>query len=454
MFRKVLIANRGEIALRVARACRELGIASVAVYSTADRDAAWVRYADEAIHIGPPMSKRSYLNVPNVIGAALNTGADAIHPGYGFLSEDPDFANVCAENDLTFIGPPPHTMALAGDKARIRKHMAAVGLPVLPGSAEALGSLDEAEEIAERIGYPVVIKAVAGGGGRGIALASSAAELRTAYTETVATARAIFGNGDVYLERFVVGARHVEVQILADSHGSVVHLGERDCSLQRRRQKLVEESPAPGIDEATRRELCAAAVRGVQSLDYCGAATMEFLVAPNGEFSFMEINARIQVEHPVTEMVTGIDLVQAQIRVAAGAPLGFGQQDIANQGVAIECRVNAEDPDTGFRPTPGRLTAFRPPSGPWVRVDGGFHEGDTVPAHYDSLMAKVIVWAPDREAALSRMDRALAEFQFAGGGMSSTIPLSRRLLGVPEFRAGRHDTALVDQVLLTGGESC
>jgi acetyl-CoA carboxylase, biotin carboxylase subunit len=447
MFGKVLIANRGEIALRVVRACRELGIPSVVVHSTADADARWTRLADEAVCIGPPPSKRSYLHVPSVIEAALAVGADAVHPGYGFLSEDPDFAEVCADAGLTFIGPPPHAMALLGDKATVRKHMVLAGLPVLPGSDGTVGSLAEAEDVAERIGYPVMVKAVAGGGGRGIATAADRSELTTAFRDTVAAARLLFGNGDVYLEHFVHQARHVEVQLLADRHGGVVHLGERDCSLQRRRQKLIEESPAPALGPQVRRRLGELAVTGLRSVDYCGAATMEFLVDPAGNPTFMEVNARIQVEHPVTEMVTGRDIVAEQIRVAAGRPLSFGQSDVALTGWAIECRVNAEDPDAGFRPTPGRLEIFQPPGGPGVRVDSGFVHGDSVPAYYDSLVAKLIVWASDREQAISRMDRALSEFTVSGPGISTTIPLARRLLAHPAVRAAEHSTTFVDSLL-------
>jgi acetyl-CoA carboxylase biotin carboxylase subunit len=446
-FRTVLIANRGEIALRVARACRELGIRTVAVYSSVDRDSRVVRYADDAVHIGPAPARRSYLYVPSIIEAALRTGAEAIHPGYGFLSEDPDFAAVCAENDITFIGPRPEVMECVGDKARVRTMMARAGLPVLPGSDGAVPTLAEAEAVAARIGYPVVVKAAAGGGGRGIEVATDRAALSTVHRRTTAFARQAFGNGDVYLERYLPAARHVEVQLLADSAGNVVHLGERDCSLQRRNQKLVEEAPAPGLDARLRARLGEYAVAGARAVGYTGAGTMEFLVDPAGDITFMEINGRIQVEHPVTELLTGIDLVREQIRVAAGEPLPFRQEDVTFRGAVIECRVNAEDPAHGFRPTPGRLDVFRPPGGPWTRVDAGYVQGDAVPSAYDSLVAKLIVWAPDRDAAIARARRALAEFEVAGPGVATTIPFLHDLLAEPAFAAATHTTRFVDTLV-------
>ncbi|MFI6305967.1 acetyl/propionyl/methylcrotonyl-CoA carboxylase subunit alpha [Amycolatopsis thailandensis] len=445
MFEKILIANRGEIALRVARTCREMGIGSVAVYSTADRDGAVAGYADEAVHIGPPAAQRSYLNIPNIIEAALRCGADAIHPGYGFLSEDPDFARICADNGITFIGPAPEVMEQVADKAIVRRLMAEAGLPVLPGSDGRVPSLAEAEEIAAAIGYPVVVKAAAGGGGRGIGVAADPAALRATFAEITALGSALFGDGSVYLERLVTDARHVEVQVLCGPDGAV-HLGERDCSLQRRKQKLIEESPAPNLPPGLRERLGEFALRGVRSLGYTGAGTVEFLVDAGGEPTFMEINARIQVEHPVTEMVTGVDLIRAQIRVAAGEPLGLTQSDIRPTGAAIECRVNAEDPDNGFRPAPGALESFRPPSGPWTRVDSGFEEGDLVPSFYDSLLAKVIVWAPSREEAIARCERALGEFAVSGPGVATTLPFTRRLLADPAFLAGEHTTTLIENL--------
>ncbi|WP_199537276.1 acetyl-CoA carboxylase biotin carboxylase subunit [Spongiactinospora gelatinilytica] len=450
-FKKILIANRGEIALRVIRTCREMGVPCVAVHSTADTGAPFVAFADEAVCVGPPPSRRSYLYMPSLIEAARRHGADAVHPGYGFLSEDADFARVCAENGITFIGPAPEVMERVGDKARVRGLMDEAGLPVLPGSAGPVTSLAEAERIAATTtGYPVVVKAAAGGGGRGIAVAGSAAELRDAYRETVALARSLFGNGDVYLERYVPGARHVEVQILCDGHGGAVHLGERDCSLQRRNQKLVEEAPAPGLSDGQRAELGRHAVRGALSVGYTGAGTMEFLLAPDGAATFMEINARIQVEHPVTEMITGLDLVREQIRIAAGEPLGYTQRDVRLDGAAVECRINAEDPDAEFRPTPGRLDRLDLPGGPGIRVDAGFVAGGTVPPYYDSLIAKLVAWGRTREQAIARAERALAETTVAGPGVRTTIPLLRRLLGHPVFADGRHTTRFVND-LLAGG---
>ncbi|QXJ21515.1 acetyl-CoA carboxylase biotin carboxylase subunit [Actinomadura graeca] len=443
----VLIANRGEIALRVARSCREMGVRSVAVYSTADRDSAVVRYADEAVHIGPAPARRSYLYVPNLIEAALRTGADAVHPGYGFLSEDPDFAQVCAENGLAFIGPRPEVMECVGDKARVRSLMGAAGLPLLPGSDGSVPTLADAEEIAAEIGYPVIVKAAAGGGGRGIEVARDRAELQEAFRRTTALARQVFGIGDVYLEKFVAAARHVEVQLLCDEHGAAVHLGERDCSLQRRNQKLVEESPSPALSDGLRAELGRYALTGARAVGYTGAGTMEFLVDDDGALTFMEINGRIQVEHPVTEMMTGIDLVKEQIRVAAGETLGFGQDDVRPRGAALECRINAEDPAAGFRPTPGRLELFRPPGGPGVRIDSGFAQGDSVPPNYDSLVAKLVVWAPTRQDAIERASRGLAEFAVDGPGIATTIPLLRRLLTHPAFVRGEHTTRFVDELM-------
>ena len=450
MFRKILIANRGEIAMRVARACRELGVASVAVYSTADAHSAVVRYADEAVHIGPPPAKRSYLHMPSVIEAALKCEVDAIHPGYGFLSEDADFAEVCHDNGITFIGPPPEVMRGIADKAGVRGLMAAAGLPVLPGVNTGLNNVADAIVAATEVGYPLVIKAAAGGGGRGIALVSEPGELVSAFLSTRATAQTLFGDPSVYMERYLPHAAHVEVQVLCDGHGTALHLGERDCSLQRRRQKLVEETPSPRLTAQQRQELGEYAVAGARAVDYVGAGTMEFLVDQHGAITFMEINGRIQVEHPVTEIATGVDIVAEQVRVAAGARLSLRQQDITVRGAAIECRVNAEDPMRGFRPTPGSLTVFRPPSGPFTRVDSGFDEGDDVVAYYDSLLAKVIVWAPTREAAIARLDRALQEFQVGSDDVVTTIPLARKLIDAPEFRAGDHTTAFVEAFLARG----
>ena len=450
MIKSVLIANRGEIALRVARTCRELGLRTVAVYSDADADSAVVRFADSAVRIGPSPSKASYLRIPAIIEAARISGADAIHPGYGFLSEDPDFAEVCAAEGLTFIGAPAPVMAALGDKARARGIMLEAGLPLLPGSRDPIPDADEAAAFAAAIGYPVIVKAVAGGGGMGMAVVTDPAAFRAAFEKTGATALAIFGDGRLYVERYLQAARHVEIQVLADTHGNVVHLGGRDCSLQRRQQKLVEESPVPGISPEQAAELGAAAVRGALAAGYAGAGTFEFLLDPvRGEFYFMEVNCRLQVEHPVTEMVTGIDLVHEQIRIAAGEPLGYRQDDIAARGAAIECRINAEDPARGFQPTPGLLTQFEPPGGPWVRVDSHARPGYEVPAHYDSLLAKVIVWAPDRAAAIARMRRALGELRAGGPSVTTTATFLAGLIDHPRFRAAEHDTAMVTSLFAT-----
>ena len=447
MFAKVLIANRGEIALRVARACRELGIKTVAVYSTADKDSAVVRYADEALQVGPGPARRSYLNMPAMIESALRTGAQAIHPGYGFLSEDPYFAEACATSGLTFIGPPADVIAALGDKAAARAVMSKAGVPMLPGSIDPVDTPDQAREIALEIGLPVIVKAAAGGGGRGMTVVHELAELTRAFRQTKATAQALFGDGRVYVERYLERARHVEIQILADAHGRVIHLGERDCSAQRRHQKLVEESPAPGLPPQVRDAMGEAAVRGAKAAGYVGAGTFEFLVDDAGRFYFMEVNCRIQVEHPVTEMVTGIDLVHEQIRIAASEPLRLRQQDVVLSGAAIECRINVEDPDRGFAPAPGRLDEFVPAGGPFVRVDTHGFPGYKVPAEYDSLLAKLVVWAPDRSLALARMGRALAEFRVAGPGVRTTIGLLADIVADPVFASGTHTTSIVDDVL-------
>lgn len=444
MFQKILVANRGEIALRVIRACREMGIATVAVHSAADADSRVVQLADESVSIGPAPAGASYLNIPNVIGAALRTGADAIHPGYGFLSEDPYFAEICAEDGIAFIGPPPEVMERVGDKAVARRLMAEAGLDLLPGTVEPVPSLDAAHEAAERIGYPLIIKAAAGGGGRGITVVHRPKDLRHAYQTTRAAAQAVFRNSAVYLERYLPEARHVEVQVLCDAHGGAIHLGERDCSVQRRHQKLIEEAPSPSVDADLRERLGRAAVRGALAVGYRGAGTMEFLLDPGGGFWFMEMNARIQVEHPVTEMVTGVDLIQEQIRVCAGEPLSLRQEQVSLTGHSVECRINAEDPARDFAPTPGRLDRLVLPGGPWTRVDTHCVPGETVSPYYDSMIAKLIVWAPDREAALARMDRALGEFRADGPGVHTTIPFHRRVLAHPVFRKGLHTTAFLD----------
>ncbi|MEU5940784.1 acetyl-CoA carboxylase biotin carboxylase subunit [Micromonospora sp. NPDC047548] len=448
MFAKVLIANRGEIALRIARTCRGLGIRTVAVYSSEDADAAVLGVTDEAVRIGPPPAKRSYLSIPAIIGAARRTGADAIHPGYGFLSEDVDFAEVCTTSGLTFIGPPAPVLRRLGDKALARAAMAEAGLPLLPGTVDPVESLAEAQETAREIGYPVIIKAVGGGGGRGMHVATTADELPGAYQRGRSDAQAFFGNSQVFLERYLPFARHVEVQVLCDGEGRGVHLGERDCSVQRRHQKLIEETPAPHLPAHLLDEMKRLALHGALSVGYVGCCTFEFLVDDRGGFYFLEVNCRIQVEHPVTEMATGVDLVREQIRVAAGYPLGFKQEDIVPRGAAIECRVNAEDPERGFVPTPGLLTEFRPPGGPFVRVDTHGFPGLTISSSYDSLLAKVVVWAPDRDEAIDRMRAALEEFRVAG--VSTTSAFLRRVLDEPAFRQGLHSTALVEGMTQPG----
>ncbi len=447
MFEKVLIANRGEIALRVARACRELGVASVAIYSTADAESAVVRFADEAVHVGPPHPGKSYLHIPNVIGAALKTGADAIHPGYGFLSEDPYFAEICAGNGITFIGPTPEVMEKVGDKAIARDLMAKAGLPLLPGTIEPVASAEEAREIADSIGYPVIIKAVAGGGGRGMNVVRRSEDLVRLYQTTRATAQAVFKDSNVYIERYLDAPRHTEVQLVCDGHGNGVYFFERDCSVQRRHQKLIEEAPSIHLSDDARRDIGERAVKGALAVGYTGAGTMEFLLDHQGNLSFMEMNARIQVEHPVSEMITSVDLIQEQIRVAAGERLSVSQDDLAVRGHAIECRINAEDPDRDFSPTAGRLDTYVAPGGPWTRVDSHCYPGWTISPFYDSLIAKLIVWGPDRSAAIERMDRALSEFQIEGRGVKTTIPFHRRVLADERFRAGDVSTDFLEHFL-------
>lgn len=447
MFDTILIANRGEIALRVLRACRELGVGVVAVHSTEDRDSAVVRMADRTVQIGPAPARQSYLNAAAVIEAAKQTGAQAIHPGYGFLSEDADFAEVCESNGLVFIGPPASVMAKLGDKTSARAAMTEAGLPLLPGSVEPLTDAESAKRLADSINYPVIIKAAAGGGGRGMSIVSEPDAFARTYQQTRATALQLFGDGRVYVERYLASARHVEIQVLADQHGNAIHLGERDCSVQRRHQKLVEESPAPGLPRELTERMGAAAVRGVLATGYVGAGTFEFLVDTENRFYFMEVNCRIQVEHPVTEMVTGVDLIAEQLRIASGERLRLRQEDVRLSGAAIECRVNVEDPTRNFAPTPGWLARFTPPGGPFVRVDTHGFTGYKVPAAYDSLLAKVIAWAPDRAGAIARMRRALAEFEVTGPGVHTTREFLDRVLADPEFVDGKHDTGLVARLL-------
>jgi acetyl-CoA carboxylase biotin carboxylase subunit len=447
VFEKILIANRGEIALRVARACRELGIKSVALYSTADAESAVVRFADEAVHVGPAHPGKSYLHIPNIIGAALKTGADAIHPGYGFLSEDPYFAEICTNSGITFIGPGPDVMEKVGDKATARDLMQKAGLPLLPGTIEPVATIDEANEITASIGYPVIIKAVAGGGGRGMNVVRRQEDLARLYTTTRATAQAVFKDSAVYIERYLEAPRHTEIQLVCDAHGNGVYFFERDCSVQRRHQKLIEEAPSIHLSDAQRRDIGERAVRGALSVGYTGAGTMEFLLDHDGNLSFMEMNARIQVEHPVSEMITSVDLIQEQIRVAAGEPLSVSQDDVVLRGHAMECRVNAEDPDRDFAPAAGRLDVYVPPGGPWTRVDSHCYPGWTIAPFYDSLIAKLIVWAPTRPEAIERMDRALTEFQIEGRGVRTTIPFHRRVLADERFRSGDVSTDFVEHFL-------
>jgi acetyl-CoA carboxylase, biotin carboxylase subunit len=447
MFEKVLIANRGEIALRVARACRELGVKSVAVYSTADAESAVVRFADEAVHVGPSHPGKSYLHIPNLIGAAHKTGADAIHPGYGFLSEDPFFAEICANNGITFIGPKPDVMEKVGDKATARNLMQASGLPLLPGTIEPVQTVDEAREIAASIGYPVIIKAVAGGGGRGMNVVRGESDLARLYQTTRSTAQAVFKDSAVYIERYLDAPRHTEVQLVCDVHGNGAYFFERDCSVQRRHQKLIEEAHSIHLSDEQRRDIGERAVQGALSVGYTGAGTMEFLLDDDGNFSFMEINARIQVEHPVSEMITGVDLIQEQIRVAAGERLSVSQDDLRVTGHAMECRVNAEDPDRDFAPAAGKLDVYVAPGGPWTRVDSHCYPGWSIAPFYDSLIAKLIVWAPSRPEAIERMDRALSEFQIEGRGVRTTIPFHRRVLADERFRSGDVSTDFVEQFM-------
>jgi acetyl-CoA carboxylase biotin carboxylase subunit len=442
MFKKVLIANRGEIALRVIRACREMGLASVAVYSTADADALHVKFADQAVCIGPPPSRRSYLNVPMIISAAEVTGADAVHPGYGFLSENADFAEVCRKCGLTWIGPPPEAMRLMGDKIRARAAMAAAGVPTLPGSS-GLYVESQLVEAAERIGFPVILKASAGGGGRGMKIVWDRDKLVEAWAMGRTEAQAAFGNPEMYLERYCQRPRHIEIQVVADEHGHYRQLGERECSIQRRHQKVLEESPSPVLTEDTRAQLAAASVKAIEAIGYTSVGTMEYLLDSDGQFYFMEMNTRLQVEHPVTELVTGIDLVREQIRIAAGEPLSFTDERRA-RGHAIELRINAEDPVT-FAPSPGKITALHMPGGLGVRVDTHVYAGYMVPPNYDSLLAKVIVHDVDRAASLRRARRCLDEMVIEG--IRTNIPFLRRIINHPDFVRGDFDTGFVGRLL-------
>ena len=443
MLGKVLVANRGEIAVRIIAACRDLGLRTVIAYSDADRDALPVRLADERVCIGPAAPRESYLDVPRILTAAEISGADAIHPGYGFLAESHALAEVCEACRVTFIGPPPESIRSMGDKALARRIMHKAGVPILPGSESGVSGLEEATRVAGEVGYPVLLKASFGGGGRGMRIVGSEPELAPALASAAAEAQAAFGDAEVYIERYLPSVRHVEVQVFADAHGNTVHLGERDCSVQRRHQKLVEEAPGPGLTEATRTKLGEAAVKAAEAVGYRNAGTVEFLMDSGGDFFFSEMNVRIQVEHPVTEMVTGLDLVREQIRVAAGEPLSFSQESAQVAGHAIECRINAEDPER-FIPSPGTITAFHSPGGPGVRVDTAAYAGAVIPPHYDSLVAKLIVHGEDRAHAVARMRRALAEMEVEG--IHTTLPLHRRIMESEEFLAGGFDTGFIGRL--------
>jgi acetyl-CoA carboxylase biotin carboxylase subunit len=443
VFKKILIANRGEIALRVIRSCKELGIKTVAVHSTADNHSLHVHFADEDICIGPPSSKQSYLNMKQILAAAELTNADAIHPGYGFLSENAKFAEMCEENRMTFIGPSPASIRAMGDKAQAKATMKAAGVPTIPGSDGLVHNLKEAIAAAKAVGYPVIVKATAGGGGRGMRVALNEEELTKLYPVASSEALAVFGNGSVYLERYFTEPRHIEIQLMGDKHGNMTYLGERDCSIQRRHQKLIEESPSPAVSPEVREKMGKVAVAGAKGAGYYNAGTIEFLFDKDASFYFMEMNTRIQVEHPVTESVTGIDLVRAQILVAAGEKLEFSQKSIMMAGHSIECRINAEDPFNDFRPSPGTITDFHLPGGMGVRVDTHCYSGYEVPPNYDSMIAKLIVHAPTREGAIARMLRALDEFVIVG--IKTTIPLHKRILSHPLFVKGQYSTKFLEQ---------
>ncbi len=446
MVEKVLIANRGEIALRIVRSCRELGIATVAVFSTVDKKALHVQLADEAVCVGDSLSNKSYLNIPNILAAATSRGVDAIHPGYGFLAENDKFAEMCNDHGIVFIGPSPKAIRSMGDKSTAKETMEAVGVPTVPGSKGLLSNVDEAYKLADDIGYPVIIKATAGGGGRGMRLVENSDNLEKMFKAAQGEAEAAFGNDGLYMEKFIKKPRHVEIQILADRSGNVVHLGERDCSVQRRHQKLLEESPSPAINTELRKKMGNAAIAAAKSIGYEGAGTVEFLVDDDDNFYFMEMNTRIQVEHPVTEMVTGVDLIAEQIKIASGANLEFNQGDIHLNGHAIECRINAEDPSHNFRPSPGKITGWLPPGGPGVRVDSHVYTGYEIPPFYDSLIGKLIVWGKDRNTAIKRMNRALNEC--AVTGIPTTINFHLTLLNKPKFKQGKIHTKYVEEELL------
>ncbi len=445
MFKKILIANRGEIAVRVLRACQEMGIAAAAVYSDVDRAALHVRKADEAYPIGAAAATESYLNLPKILDVAKRSGVDAIHPGYGFLSENAKFARACADAGVKFIGPTAAAMEAMGSKTRARQAMEKAGVPFVPGTSRGVESFEEAEKVAARIGYPVMLKAAAGGGGKGMRLVHAPEELKSSLEAARSEAERSFGDGEVYIEKAIVNPRHIEMQILADEHGNTVYLGERECSLQRRHQKVLEEAPSPIVDADMRRRMGEVAVRVAQAAHYTNAGTVEFLVDQGKDFYFLEMNTRLQVEHPVTELITGLDLVHLQIRIAAGERLPFTQDDLHIHGHAIECRIYAEDPDNNYFPSPGKITLLLEPSGPGIRIDSGMYEGWTVPIDYDPLLAKLIGYGTDRDQAIARLTRALGEY-FAGG-IKTNISLFRRILRDRDFRAAKLDTGFLDRML-------
>jgi len=446
LFKKVLIANRGEIAIRIIRACRELGIKTVAVYSEADRQSLHVKYADEAYCVGPSQSKKSYLNIPNILSAAKIAGVDAIHPGYGFLAENAYFAEMCTTYGFKFIGPNPKSIEIMGNKAKAKELMEKEGIPVIPGSKGAIKDLDEALALGKQIGYPVIIKASGGGGGKGMRIAQNEAMLKDTIVLAQSEAKAAFGNGEIYLEKYIEEPRHIEFQILADEYGNIIHLGERDCSLQRRHQKLIEEAPSIALTEELRQKMGQAAIKAAKAANYCSAGTIEFLLDKQNNFYFIEMNTRIQVEHGVTEMITGIDLVKEQIKIAAGEPLTLTQEDVLINGHCIECRINAEDPEQDFKPSPGRVSFYQPPGGPGIRIDSSMYSGITISPAYDSMLAKVLAWGKDRDEAIKRMERALDEFIIEG--IKTTIPFHKQVLSNAFFRKGEVYTNFIQRRIL------